>query len=1021
MVFLSRLKMCFASLFLVTACSNIVPTRTESSTDAVYAIAIQSGNKQTGNSGSVLPNSLVVVVTDKANGKVASNASVTWAIPSGGANFVSSYTHTSVNGEAPASISLNATPGITTVTATVSTGDSVTFTETGVLGVPYAANCLISGTSPTEPDGVANSTVTITLKDSSNNAVVGTVPTFTATGTNNTYGVCSASSSTGVSTCLLSSTTAETKILSLASPVAKVGGTAVFALGSASGATSTITGTGPVVSDGVASSTVSITLKDATGLPILGVVPTFSATDTGTTNAIGSCSLTNASGVSTCTLKSLHAETKTLSITAPVSLSGGTTVFIAGAPAVAHSSITGTGPTENDGVATSTISIVLQDANSNPVAGTIPTFSATNTGGSNVNGVCSSSDVSGRSTCTLASNAAETKTLSLVTPVSLAGGLVVFGPGPVSAAKSSIIGTGPVVADGIVTSTITITLHDAANTPVSGRTPTFSATDTSAKNAYGSCSPSNVSGVSNCTLSSTYAETKTLTMTSPVNLVGGTVVFTAGAASTVTSTISGTGSVVADGVATSSVAITLLDVNSNPVSAVTPTFTATNTGNTNNYGVCSNSNASGVSTCTLNSTKAEVKTLVIATPINKSGGNVTFVHGSASVSTSTITGSGPVPPDGVSTSTISILLKDASGNPVDAVTPTFNATNTGASNAYGACSATSLAGTSTCTLKSSNTETKTLSLVTPIAMSGGTVVFVAGAASAVNSSIAGTSSVVANGIATSTVTITLKDSGNLAILGTTPTFTATNTNNGNTYGACSATNGSGVSTCSLSSTKAELKTLSISSPINLAGGTVTFTAGTISSANSQITGTSSIVANGTATSTVTIVLYDVNNNAVAGTTPVFSATDTGATNAYGGCSVSNAAGTSTCTLSSTKAEAKTLSIATPVSKSGGSVSFIAGAAVAVNSSIAGTGPVTSNGVASSLVTITLRDANSNPVPGTTPSFTATDSTATNVYGACSASNSSGVSTCTLKSSFAETKTLSVATPVSFSGGTVVFN
>src|SRR6185369_1824115 len=84
-------------------------------------------------------------------------------------------------------------------------------------------------------------------------------------------------------------------------------------------------------------------------------------------------------------------------------------------------------------------------------------------------------------------------------------------------------------------------------------------------------------------------------------------------------------------------------------------------------------------------------------------------------------------------------------------------------------------------------------------------------------------------------------------------------------------------------------------------------------------------ADGLAVSTVTITLKDANNNAAPGVTPTFTATDTGSTNVYGACSATDASGVSTCTLKSTKAEVKTLSIATPVGKSGGTVTFTAGA------------------------------------------------------------------------------------------------
>lgn len=98
-----------------------------------------------------------------------------------------------------------------------------------------------------------------------------------------------------------------------------------------SASNSTITGTGPVVADGVATSTVTITLKDAASAPVVGVTPKFGATGTG--NTYGACPASDANGESICVIKSTKAETKTLAITWPVSKSDGTVVFEVGAPA----------------------------------------------------------------------------------------------------------------------------------------------------------------------------------------------------------------------------------------------------------------------------------------------------------------------------------------------------------------------------------------------------------------------------------------------------------------------------------------------------------------------------------------------------------------------------------------------------------------------------------------------------------------------------------------------------------------
>jgi len=898
----------------------------------------------------------------------------------------------------------------------VVTGGTVIFHA----GSVDAANSTITGTTPVVADGVATSTITITLRDANNNTAPGVTPTFSATNTGGTndYGACSPTDASGVSTCTLSSQKAEVKALTITAPVNKAGDSVTFTAGDAVAANSTITGTSGVTANGVDTSTVTITLKDAFMNPVPAVVPTFLATDTGTTNSYAACPATDASGVTTCTFTSTKAENKVLSIATPVTKPDGSVTFVAGPVADTFANITGAGPTVANGVSTSAITVYLADAFNNPVAGLVPTFSVT--GSNNSLGACSIGDASGNSTCTLASTKAETKDLAIVTPVIKTGGQVTFVAGPAVAANSFITGTSPVIADNVAASTVTITLADAFNNLVQGVTPTFSATDTGNTNVYTACSASDVSGVSTCTMRSLKAETKTLAITAPVSKADGSVVFEAGPPAATLSTIVASGPVVANGVATATVTITVKDAAGNGVPGEIPTFTATNTGSTNSYGACSTTNASGVSTCTFTSTKAESKTLSITAPVSKTDGSVSFIAGPVNVAYTTITGTTPVVADGVAASTVTITLKDAFNNPVESVDPLFLATDTDGTNIYGACSGSDSAGVSICSLSSFKAEVKTLTLTSPVNKSDGTVTFTPGGPIAANSSITGTSPVVANGVATSTVTITLRDANNNPVPGETPTFSATDSGTTNGYGVCSATDAAGVSTCTLTSTKAEAKTLSIVTPVSKTDGSVTFTAGAAVAANSTITGTTPVVADGSATSTITVTLRDAFNNEVPGVTPTFSATDTGTTNVYGACSATDSSGVSTCTLSSLTAEVKTLAIVTPVSKVDGTVSFTAGTPVAANSNITGTSNIVANGVATSTVTITLRDAFNNPVPGETPTFGATDTGSTNTYGACSATNASGVATCTLAATKAETKTLAIATPVTKADGTVTF-
>lgn len=886
--------------------------------------------------------------------------------------------------------------------------------------LPSVINSTITGTTSIIANGVAASVVTIKLKSVSNVGLPGITPTFSASGSNNVYGACTISDASGTSTCTLKSTKAEIKTLSIVTPIVDNGGAVTFIPGAVSNTTSTITGTSPVLANGVATSTISIALLDAFENPVAGHTPTFSATNSGNNNVYGICSVSNATGISQCTLASQTAETKTLSLLTPVIKTGDVVTFISGPATAANSAITGTGPVVADGTATSTISIILRDASNNPVIGETPTFGATNTNNGNIYGPCSATNISGISTCTLASTKAEIKTLAIVTPVAKTDGLVQFNAASASIANSSITGTSNIVADGTAASTVTITLKDSLNNPLIGQIPTFSATDSGNNNVYGTCSATDASGVSTCSLTSLKAEQKSLSILTPIVKVDGNVTFMAGAPVAANSSITGTSPVRANNSDISTISITLKDLNQNPVSGLTPTFSATDTDNENTYGACSATNASGVATCTLASARAETKTLSIVTPVAKSDGIVEFTPTTPSVANSTITGSGPVVANGASTSTITITLRDDSNNPIPGETPTFGATDTGSTNTYGTCSVTNSSGVSTCTLSSLKAEIKTLSIVTPISKVDGNVNFTAGPAAIANSSIAGTGPVMADGTAASNITITLKDANDNVVVGIVPTFSATDSGTNNTYGICSATDASGISTCTLSSLKAESKTLAIVTPIAKTGGIIEFTASLPVAANSTITGSGPVVANNTATSTITITLRDAGNNPVSGQIPTFTATDSGASNVYGTCSSTDASGVSTCTLKSLKAEVKTLSIATPVVKSDGTVTFTAGPAVAANSLISGTGPVIANGTASSVVSITLKDAGNNPVSGQTPTFSATNTGTTNTYGVCSVSDAMGLSTCSLRSTKAEVKTLNLLTPVIKAGTTVTF-
>jgi len=84
-----------------------------------------------------------------------------------------------------------------------------------------------------------------------------------------------------------------------------------------------------------------------------------------------------------------------------------------------------------------------------------------------------------------------------------------------------------------------------------------------------------------------------------------------------------------------------------------------------------------------------------------------------------------------------------------------------------------------------------------------------------------------------------------------------------------------------------------------------------------------------------------------------------------------------------------------------SVTFTPAIASPTYSTVTGPASTVADGVAGATITVTLRDPENAPLGGMTPVISATDTGGTNTYTACSAGNSLGVSTCTLKSRKAE--------------------
>jgi hypothetical protein len=160
----------------------------------------------------------------------------------------------------------------------------------------------------------------------------------------------------------------------------------------------------------------------------------------------------------------------------------------------------------------STITITVKDVDANPVPGVGVTLSATGTGNTIVQP--SPTNASGVTTGTISSTVPAAKVVSAVAggvPITQTATVTVV-VGPVSAAQSTVVADPTSVELGGALSTITVTVKDAYDNPISGATVVLAATGTG-NTLTQPGSVTNASGVATGTLSSTVVESKTVSAT----------------------------------------------------------------------------------------------------------------------------------------------------------------------------------------------------------------------------------------------------------------------------------------------------------------------------------------------------------------------------------------------------------------------------------------------------------------------------------------------------------------------------
>jgi hypothetical protein len=471
------------------------------------------------------------------------------------------------------------------------------------------------GASPTTltADGAQTTTLMVMLEDASGNPVVGQEVQLSADGLNNTFGtIIGVTDTTGTFTTTLASTTAQTETITATENTAQEQTTVVFAAGAPSANNSSLaTSMATVTADGVSTTTLTITVRDAHGNPISG--QSVSLAGDASNNTFGQTTgTTDANGIFQTTLASTLARTETITATEGSLQEQTSVTFIGGPPSSSTSTLTASaGPVTADGVQTFALTVTLEDADGNPAANQTVTLSGDGSnngfGADNLATITGMTDANGVFTTTVDSTLARMETITATEAGASESTSVTFAAGAPSAVTSSLVGApGAVDANGKYTTTLTLAVKDANDNPVAGQSVTLAGGGANFGSATGL---TDANGLFTTTVSATLATTPSITATIDGTVQEALSLASTGAPSATTSLLTeSVASVPADGASTVTLTVTALDAQGDTVAGKAVTLSGD--GSDNFFGAASGvTNAQGVFITTLASDQVQDETI----------------------------------------------------------------------------------------------------------------------------------------------------------------------------------------------------------------------------------------------------------------------------------------------------------------------------------------------------------------------------------------------------------------------------
>ncbi|WP_338573537.1 Ig-like domain-containing protein [Erwinia billingiae] len=701
-----------------------------------------------------------------ANGNPVSGFDVTFTVTSG-EGVLAKTTRSNVNGVATANLTSRSASS-STVTATLE-GDSIG-KQVSVSFVADAATAHVdfldaSRKSDVIANGADSSVLRARVVDAYNNAVSNKPVSFSVSGNANLAGTSATTDSEGYAEMKLTSLIADSSTVTATTDYDKTGKQASvsFIADQATAKVDSLSAApeSGITANGTDKSVLTATVSDANGNRVNNARVTF--TIKGNATLINSSATTGNDGKASVSAISFTAGSSTVLAQTAYDKTGkqASVNFIGDIATAAINSFTASqSQVIADGKSFATLTGIVKDANGNLVAGAAVTFKAPANGTLSQSSAVSDSE--GKVVVTIASKIAgihETRAVTKYDPEGKNAAVNFIANENTAKVTDIMMSANIPLANAKDQSILTAVVQDANENPVSDVEVIFTLSGKATPNQLTARTDNN--GYAKMTLTSTVAGSNTVTARTDMvkDSKSITVVFKADASTATIASLTATPAegIIADGVAVSTIKALITDAYDNPVTDTSVTFSAP--GSLSEGEVQTDS--AGMAVTTVSSTQAMTMEVMAGTNNVSKTVEVTFIADSKTAFVDSLTASPAtgVLADNLAFSTLTVVVKDAQGNPVKDVVITYIVTQSDKLR-FASMKPTDANGIATANVYSTLTGTKTIIATIKNDTTGKStkVTFVAGPIKASNSTLEVSNSIMpADGISTMTLTLTAYD------------------------------------------------------------------------------------------------------------------------------------------------------------------------------------------------------------------------------------------------------------------------